>query len=220
MLVEPPATLLRVERLESPLRYSRISASSAGLDHAGNRFDVPGAGVLYAATTAQGAFAETTAHFRQSASLLEQMARAGASADELAVPTLDRAWRAARVLRALRTLDALPFFDIEASGSHTYLTEHARPVLLGLGVPVLDVPTVRGRSRLLTRGLATWIYQSVNAAGAPLYGGIRYLSKLDNAYECWAIFDGTAVELVDERHVTMDDPDLAAVAKRHAIPFA
>lgn len=136
-LVDPPTTLLRVERFESPLRYSQISAETAALDHAGNRFDVPGAGVLYAASTAQGAFAETTAHFRHSASLLERMARAGASADELAVPTLDRSWRAGRVLRMLRMLDALPFFDIEASGSHTYLTEHARSVLLGLGVPML-----------------------------------------------------------------------------------
>jgi hypothetical protein len=218
-LVDPPTTLLRVERFKSPLRYSQISAETAALDHAGHRFDVPGAGVLYAASTAQGAFAETTAHFRHSASLLERMARAGASADELAVPTLDRSWRAGRVLRMLRMLDALPFFDIEASGSHTYLTEHARSVLLGLGVPMLDVPTVRGQSRLLTRGLATWIYQRTDAAGEPLYGGIRYLSKLDNDYECWAIFDGTAVEVLGEQHITIDDPDLAAVAKRHAIPL-
>ena len=219
VLVGPPAVLLRVERTERELQFSRINAETAALDGSGNRFDVPGGGVLYAASSAQGAFAETTAHFRPSASLLESMARVGGTAEELEIPSIDAAWRAPRVVRSLRTIDALPFVDVEAAASHTYLTEHARSVLLGLGVPVLDVPTVRGRSRRLTRGLATWIYEARNSDGEPLYGGIRYESKLSSDYECWAIFDGTPVELLEEQRITIDDPDLVIVAARHGIPL-
>lgn len=211
--------MVRVERLEPALRYSRITAETAGLDRSGNRFDVPGAGVLYAASTEQGAFAETTAHFRRSASVLERMAKAGATVDELQIPSVDASWRATRVVRSLCTREALPFVDIEAAQTHTYLTEHARSVLLSLGVPVLDVPAVSGHSRRLTRGLATWIYQARDDAGEPLYGGIRYLSKLSNEYECWAIFDGTTVEALGERRITIDDPDLVAVTARHGIPL-
>lgn len=207
--------MFRVARADSVLRFSTIRADVSGRDNEGNRFDVPGGGVLYAATTAQGALAEVTAAFRPSASLRQLMAEAGATADEFAVSTLDASWRAPRVVGTLRSRDALPFIDIEAAETHTYLTEHARTVLIGLGVPALDVAAVRGPSRLLTRGLATWIYQAVNETGDPLYGGIRYLSRLSTDYECWAIFDETPVELVDERRITIDDPDLVAVAERH-----
>lgn len=219
-LVEPPALLSRVESPVPPLEYSRISAESAALDSSGNRFDVPGAGVLYVATTAQGALAETAGNYRVKASLLEKMAAAGASADELRPPSLDGDWRAGRVVRTLRTRDALPFLDIEDPQSHIYLTKHAGSVLLGLGVDRLDVPTVRGPSRLLTRGLATWIYQAKDDADEPLYGGIRYLSKLSNDYECWAIFDGTTVELAGEVRITIDNPDLVAICERFGIPLS
>lgn len=219
-LAEAPTRLLRVEWPEPSLHYSRISAETAALNSVGNRFDIPGAGVLYAASTAQGAFAETAANLRVKASLLDRMALAGATAEELAIPALDRSWRARRVLRTIRTRHALPFVDIEDPRTHTHLTEHARSVLISLGVPVLDIPTVRGPSRLLTRGLATWIYQARDEAGDPLYGGIRYLSKLSDDYECWAIFDGTEVEAIGAQRITIDNPDLRAVTDRHGIPLS
>lgn len=220
VLVEPPIEMYRVERSESALKFSRIRADVSGRDNEGNRFDVPGAGVLYAATTAQGALAEVTAPFRLSASVRQLMAEAGATAEELEAPALDASWRAPRVIRTIRSRDALPFLDIEAAATHTYLTERARTILISLSVPTLDVATVRGPSRLLTRGLATWIYQAVDDTGDPLYGGIRYLSRLSTDYECWAIFDETPVELVSERRITLDDPDLVAIAERHGIVLA
>ncbi len=121
-------------------------------------------------------------------------------------------------LRTLETVDALPFVDIEDPITHTYLTEHARAVLIAHSVPNLDVPTVRGPSRLLTRSLATWIYQARDVDGAPLYGGIRYMSKLGD-YENWAIFDGTEVRSLGQQRITRDNTDLLAVTHRHGIPL-
>ena len=48
-LVDAPEILWRLERATTPLRFSRISPVDAENDRAGNRFDVPGGGVLYAA---------------------------------------------------------------------------------------------------------------------------------------------------------------------------
>jgi hypothetical protein len=76
-LVEPPQQLWRVERDDSPLRFSRINAVDTVLDRSGNRFDVAGAGVLYAATDQEGAHAETLAAFRPSASLIAKLEAAG-----------------------------------------------------------------------------------------------------------------------------------------------
>lgn len=209
-LVEPPSTLHRVERIAPPLSFSRINAIDAARDAAGNRFDVPGATVLYAATTPSGAFAETLAAFRPSASLAAAVARTG-GARLSTRGTVPASWRSARRLRRFTTRNALPFVDIEHPATHAHLTERAHEVLLQRDIAALDVAAVRGPSRLLTRGLATWIYSQTDARGRPRYGGIRYVSRLGD-FECWAIFDGTAVEVIDEMSIEPDDPALREVA--------
>jgi RES domain. len=216
-LVDPPAALWRVEWKNPPLRYSHISPVDASLDAAGNRFDVPGAGVLYAATDPEGAFAETTAHFRPKASLIAKMQAAANDGEAPPLPgLLDTTWRTRRALRSFQTVDALPFVDIEAPETHTYLTVHAARLLDSLHITNLDVSIVRGRSRWLTRGLAEWVYNSRNDAGAALFAGIRYISRLGD-YECWAIFDGTEIEQLTEQRIDIDDPSLVAVAERHGL---
>ena len=209
-VVDPPATLHRVERIAPPLVFSRINAIDAALDSAGNRFDVPGAAVLYAATTAAGAFAETLARFRPSASLAAKIARAGGSRPP-AHGQVPPSWRLTQRLRRFTTRNALPFVDIEHPATHAHLTEHAHELLLQRGISALDVATVRGPSRLLTRGLASWLYSQTDARGRPRYGGIRYVSRLGD-FECWAIFDGTAVEIIDEASIELDDAELRKVA--------
>jgi len=150
------------------------------------------------------------------ASIIARIARAGGSPEEQDGPSVDASWRASRILRTLGIRDALPFVDIEDPDTHTFLTQAAPTALTGAGVSVLDVPTVRGPNRRLTRAIANWLYTRTDDAGAPLYGGIRYMSRLGD-YECWATFEGTLVEPVDDRRITVDDPDLVAVASRHGI---
>lgn len=216
-LVDPPTALWRVEWKDPALRYSHISPVDASLDGAGNLFDVPGAGVLYAATQPEGAFAETTAHFRPKASLIAKV-EAAANDGEAPPPSgvLDASWRARRMLRSFQTVDALPFVDIEAPETHTYLTLHAARLLDSLHITSLDVPMMRGRSRWLTRGLAEWVYNSRDDAGDALFAGVRYVSRLGD-YECWAIFDGTDVEQLTEQRVGIDNPALVTVAERHGL---
>lgn len=67
--VDAPETLFRVARAEQPLRFSQISPADVPLPKAGNRFDVPGGGILYCATDAVGCYAEVLARFRPSAAV-------------------------------------------------------------------------------------------------------------------------------------------------------
>ena len=200
-LIDPPVRLWRVERENPPLQLTRINAVDAALDRSGNRFDIPGAGVLYAATTAEGAYAETLAGFRPPASLIAKLNAAGGDPGLPAPGEIPRSWRLDRRLRTLTLPTPLPFVDIDAPATHTYLTQHAARLLIELGVNSLDIATVRGPSRLLTRSLASWLYAQTDVHGRPLYSGIRYESRL-GPHECWAIFDGTAVELIDQ--ITID----------------
>ena len=193
-LVVAPTPLWRVERVRPSLRFSRINAVDAMNERAGNRFDVPGAGVLYGATAAAGGYAETLAGFRPRASMVEALTQVTPEPGRVLSGQVPASWLTTRRLRSFDVIGSLPFVDLESPATHTHLTEKAAPVLLRQGLENLDIPAVRGPSRLLTRAIASWIYSQTDEHGYALYAGIRYVSRLGD-FECWAIFDGTPVEL-------------------------
>lgn len=123
-----------------------------------------------------------------------------------------RDWRLQRSRVTLAAPNALPFVDVEAPETHDYLTRAMAAELIALGYErPLDVATVRGRDRLLTRAIALHAYTSADDDGMPSYSGIRYLSRISSAWECWAIFEGTAVTQVGEQPIELNDPDLKTV---------
>lgn len=211
-LVNAPEVLWRVEHYKSDLNFSRINPIDAALHNAGHRFDVLGAGVLYAATFPDGAFAESLADFRPGASLAERIRAAGGDPATEAVGVVPPEWRIERRLRAIEPSGGLPFVDIDDPLTHTHLSISAATVLIEHNLQSLDVGSVRGPDRLLTRALAGWLYQQVDAVGLPRYAGIRYGSRL-GGYECWAIFDGTVIRAISNDRISKDDPYLRQVGE-------
>lgn len=88
---------------------------------------------------------------------------------------------------------------------------------MGVGVGTLDVATMRGPDRRVTRAVASWLYARTNDDGTPQFSGLRYGSRL-GAYECWAIFDGTEVEPVAEERIA-DQSDLRQVMDVFGLSF-
>ena len=215
-LVVAPTPLWRVERISPALRFSRINAVDAVNERAGNRFDVPGAGVLYGATAAAGGYAETLAGFRPRASMVEALTHVTPEPGRVLSGQVPASWLTTRRLRSFDVIGSLPFVDLESPATHTHLTEKAAPVLLHQGLENLDIPAVRGPSRLLTRAIASWIYSQTDEHGHALYAGIRYVSRLGD-FECWAIFDGTPVELRSAIEVEPSDPALTYVLELFGI---
>lgn len=211
-LVAAPSPLWRVERVDPPLRFSRLNSVDAMNERAGNRFDVPGAGVLYGATSAEGGYAETLAGFRPRASMVTALAEITPEPGRVLPGQVPASWLTTRRLRTFDVIGSLPFIDLESPATHTHLTQNASSVLLRQGIENLDVPAVRGPSRLLTRAIASWLYTQTDDHGRPLYAGIRYVSRLGD-FECWAVFDGTPVELRSSGAVEPTDPALITVLK-------
>lgn len=89
--------------------------------------------------------------------------------------------------------------------------------LVELGFPDLDVAAVRSPDRRLTRLLAAWAWQQRDDAGRPRYAGLRYLPRLNNDWECWAIFDDVPLINPIEHSIPTDDPALATVADLYSI---
>jgi len=209
-LLTAPSPIWRVERINPPLGFSRVNPVDAMNDLTGNRFDVTGAGVLYGATTPEGGYAETMAGFRPRASMVSAFSEITPELGRVLPGQVPMAWLTTRRLRGFDVTGSLPFVDIEAPATHTYLTHHASPILLQHGLENLDIPAVRGPSRLLTRAIASWLYSRTDEHGQPLYAGIRYVSRLGD-FECWAIFDGTPLELRTSDEVVATDPALRHV---------
>ena len=179
------------------------------MPRSGNRFDVPGGGVLYLASTPSGCYAETLARYRPSARIIEAVR--GEDPSFLVAGAVPADWRHRRLLVDVDLHEPLPFLDIEAAATHTFLTGQLAADLTALGVNELDVAAVRGPNRLVTRLVAGWAYAASDEQGNALYAGIRYVSRLGN-HECWAVFDGTGVTQRRGRTIDLDDPDLLRVA--------
>lgn len=212
--VEAPGSLWRVATPQTGLKFNEIDPITSAGPH-GNRYDVSGGGVLYCGTDVRGCFAETLARFR--VNLNSPVARAAAKdaangSAFMAPGNIPASWRTNRRRFHLRTVDALPFVDIEHEATRAHLTVRLGAVLGKYDIEALDVPTIRGYNRRLTRELARWIYTQIDEEGHPLYSGIRYISKHGD-YECWALFDGTEVEEVSSLSVECRDNDLLHVAR-------
>ncbi|PRZ34799.1 RES domain-containing protein [Antricoccus suffuscus] len=204
-----PDPLFRVARSDRLLDFSYIDAADAAMARSGNRFDVPGGGVLYLASTPAGCYAETLARYRPSARIIEAVRDEDPSF--LVAGAVPADWRHRRLLVEVDLHEPLSFIDIEAAATHTFLTGQLAAELTTLGINELDVAAVRGPNRLVTRLVAGWAYTASDEQGDPLYAGIRYVSRLGN-HECWAVFDGTGVTQRRARTIDQNNPDLLRVA--------
>lgn len=206
----PPEILYRVGRNSGLLNYSTISPSDAALPNAGNRFDVPGGGVLYAATARTGCFVETLARFRPTPRMRELLEDEPGFMITGGVP---QDWRLQRSMATLAVRDPLPFLDVEASETHAFLSKTLASQLVQLDyADNLDLSDVTNHDRRLSRLIALHAYTAADDSGNPLYSGIRYMSRVGSRWECWAIFEGCEVSLIGQPPIDIDDPDLQQVA--------
>ena len=73
------------------------------------------------------------------------------------------------------------------------------------------------RDRRITRHISQWIHDHTKPDGTPTYAGIRYLSRLDTDWECWAVFDRTAVTETQRYAISARHPALKVITTRWEI---
>lgn len=210
-VVAPPTTVYRLGRLDDPLRFSQIRPEDA-LSQGGNRFDVPGAGVLYAASTRAACFGETLSRFRPSPTLPRRLL--DNDGPFMNVGTVPRDWRLKRRMVEIMFEHPARFLDADAVETHAHLTDEMGVMLQAMGhSQPLDTATVRGPDRRLTRAIATYAYQATDEHGNFLYDGIAYRSRISTDWDCWAVFDSTPVDAIGQETIEANDPDLVTVAE-------
>jgi hypothetical protein len=210
----PKGGVWRIGRGSDPLAVRRPDARTLMSSESGNRFDSPDAsyGVLYFSTTLRGCFGETLARFRPSLPMRTLVESDWEERGFMAVGAVPQEWRHRRSAARVEIESDWELLDIESRHTHQYLRRELALGLSALGYQDLDVATIRGRDRRVTRLISAWAYLAANDDGDLLYGGIRYKSRLDSGWECWAVFEDVPLDPIETRPIAWETPDLRAMA--------
>ena len=187
---------------------------------AGNRFDSPTEDfrTCYFATEPGACFGETLSRFRPNPLLADAAEEEGF----MGVGQVPADWRHQRVLlRAELTPTAarpsLQFLDVEARKTREYLRTALGPILAYYELDDLDVATIRGADRRITRWIAKWAQEAWDENGERIFAGIRYLSRLDTEWECWAVFDDVGLLETEREPITRQHPALRSIARAYKL---
>lgn len=205
----------------------------------GNRFDDPGPDtgqpvaqrfrMIYCATQRAATFGETMARFRVSMRLLEQLAtidddepldlslQGAVDPDDPRHGLIPAEWRMRRRIGHTLLDPSLMFVDVSHADTMQHLREVLAPLAVRLGIPDIDLGSLSSPQRRFTQGVARYIHEQRDDAGYPRFAGIRYTSRLNLEWECWAVFDDRIRQL-DGMPATAtsffaDDADFQAVAR-------
>lgn len=205
----------------------------------GNRFDDPTEEegrspeerfrVIYCATQRIATFGETVARFRPSLSLLSDLKEikddepiedslSGAVDPENIERGLIRAdWRLRRRVGHTLLDPSLKFVDIAHAETIQHLRSALAPLAARLGLTDIDLSSLTSQQRRFTQGCARYVYDQMDDSGKTRYAGIRYPSRLNAEWECWAVFDDRIRHQRGWPHfpasILADDEDLARVAR-------
>jgi hypothetical protein len=217
----PKSGLWRVGRSPDPLQFSDpLDPGLLENRTTGNRFDSPTGDyrVCYFATTLEACFGETLSRFRPDPGLSAIAQEEGF----MALGEVPADWRHRRLaVRAVPVTDdttpTIRCLDVEAAETRALLRDELGELLAYHGYSDLDVPTVRGGDRRITRWIGRWAYEQRDADDRLKYGGIRYLSRLSSEWECWALFEDVALEEQERRPITRDDGALTSIAELYGL---
>lgn len=229
VVAPPDEGVWRIGRDPNPLSASKSTESSTlGKANTGNRFDSPTGdyGVRYFSTTIDGCYGETLARFRADKKLAKVIGDEWHDLGFMSPGDIPADWRQRRTAVHVRfPADGantrfpygVQFLDIESAQTREALREDFEPLLAYLKYPDLDVPVVRGHDRRVTRYISKWASERQDEDGRPLYAGIRYLSRLNSEWECWAVFDNVEIEVLNRRPILLEDEALHRIANLYGL---
>lgn len=222
----PDEGVWRVGRAPDPLATRKpLPPSFLDQPQLGNRFDSPTGGyrMLYFSTDLAGCFGETLARFRPDPGLKKVIGDEWSHEGFMNIGDIPADWRQRRIAVHVRFpaegrfSQGVRFLDVESLATREALREHLGSTLAFYGFDDLDVATVRGGDRRITRWIGQWAYDQQTEDGNFRFAGIRYLSRLNTDWECWAVFDDVPLEELNRRPILLTEPDFQKVAKAYKL---
>jgi hypothetical protein len=209
----PPDGVWRVGRTPDPLSLAD-PLTMADLDdpRIGNRFDsaLGQYSTLYFGTDLECCFGETLARFRPDPVLLANVD--DWSEDLMGIGSVPADWRQKRVAVRVEVPPTAIFVDVESAQTRKVLRVQIAPALALFGGASLDVSTIRGGDRRVTRAVSQWVFDYARTNELPI-AGIRYLSRLDSKWETWAVFGHVPLEERERHTIRTSMPALQHVSQ-------
>lgn len=174
--------------------------------------------MLYASSQRTGAFIETLARYRTDPAIVaayEEIAMDPEDVDRH--PTIPpglvpRDWCDSRTIGTAKH-DG-PFADVGESSPVTHLRSELASGLVHYGLDDLDAGYLRRRApRALTQEVSRYVFERGVTADGERPVGIRYLSRLGDDLENWAIFEDSEPYDTLSEEISRDDPDLLAALR-------
>jgi hypothetical protein len=214
VVTAPGDGLWRVGRGDDPLKLPGRGATGLGDTRAGNRFDsfTGNYQVLYFGTDLRVCFGETLNRYRKDPRLAfiddewerrEFMKRGTVPAD----------WRSRRTAVRVAVPETARFFNVENGDNVIRLARELGPTVSLLGHHEIDTGLLHGPDRRVTRAISQWVWQQVDADGSCIFDGIRYRSRTNPAWECWAVFaESLDLDEVERQPILTAMPELTETA--------
>jgi hypothetical protein len=216
-----PGRVFGIGRRPDPWAYQ--DWAEAGDDGTfGNRWDDPESSyrVLYACSQRLGAFVETLSRFRPDPDVVAGLAEIeGEDSPVLPPGHVPRSWLAGRLMGEA-TLERR-YADVGHSKSLSYLRRAMAARLVHFGLGDLDGATIRlSAPRRFTQEISRLVYECTEPGERQQFGGIRYISRLGDEFENWAIFEPGRPTDQATGPIRDDDPDLTAAVQRLGLTLA
>jgi hypothetical protein len=195
---------------------TRLSGASAD-SGIGNRFDsaLGNFRVWYFATTLDGCYGETLAALRPDPTLLAALD----GEDDAYFPLGEIAadWRQRRIAVRASFPEGRPFLDVEDVSTREVLRDELPWLLAELGLDGIDVAAIRGKDRRLTRWISQWTWHKRDEPGHLNFAGIRFCSRINTDWECWAVFEDVFPEERERKSILPQDEALRRVAELYKL---
>jgi len=110
----------------------------------------------------------------------------------------------------------LRFVDVDNAENIQHFRSALAKQIVELDLPDCDLSAIMGPSRQLTQHLARYIYDLTDSQGHSAFAGLRYTSRLNPQWPCWALFED---RIRDEyqpsisQSIMPDDEGLVAAAR-------
>ncbi len=218
-LATPPAEgVWRVARGPNPLEARIPDPATLTSSKAGNRFDSRNGayGVLYFGASLRVCFGEVLARKRPDPKLAALVTNEWREHHFMEVGAVPRDWRDRRSAVRVRLPEDYAYLDVDHPDTHQFLRRELALGLAELGYDDLNIGIVRGNDRRVTRLISQWAW-SQSEQGDAVYAGLRYASKVNTDWECWAVFDDVHLEVLDTKPITLNMPDLIEIANYYGL---
>jgi len=171
-------SLWRVGRNPEPLTVVAPTAHNLRAKRAGNRFDVPGAGVIYCSSTLEGCFAETLACFRPKLDLAELVADEWKAAGHLRPGSVPAGWRHRRIAVEVSLDPGYRFLDVDHLDTHQVLRGElpwgSQPLATAISTPAPSADQTAASPASSPAGpTSRWRTETTSCTAAPASGTCR-----------------------------------------------